>query len=438
MFSTLPGQLLLAILIGAAIGLEREKSNGDNDPAAGVRTFSITSLLGAIAGIFYINNFPPLAMIIAGSFSLLIIAYYMIGSLITRDIGLTSEIAIIATFFIGSLITVNVIPLRLLVALAVALITILSLKSKTRKIVAGLSGNEIQSFVGYAIIALIVFPFLPNYGYKLSDIPILPTIFGSFNVDLTKFYGLELINPQRIWMIVVLITGIDVFGYLLGKLISNRNSFTLTSFVGGFISSTSTTQSLAQKSKKSGIINTLVGAALLANMASFLQIFLLVGPLNGKWLVSIVPSILIMAFSAAILAIFFLRKREPEEKKKEAGAKRGRIFSLLPALKFAGLLITIKIVTKICLILFGKSGFIISSVIASFAGIDAIIVTLAEMAGSTITLKFALITLLLVSATNLLSKSAYSFWQGNRKFAIKFLASVSIIILVSFTGILFI
>jgi uncharacterized membrane protein (DUF4010 family) len=110
----------------------------------------------------------------------------------------------------------------------------------------------------------------------------------------------------------------------------------------------------------------------------------------------------------------------------------------MPALKFAALLIVIKIVTKICLILFGQSGFIISSIIASFAGIDAIIVNLADMAGHTITFKFAFITFLLINATNLLSKSAYSYLQGSKEFALKFFLSVLAIILVSTIWLFFI
>jgi uncharacterized membrane protein (DUF4010 family) len=110
----------------------------------------------------------------------------------------------------------------------------------------------------------------------------------------------------------------------------------------------------------------------------------------------------------------------------------------MPALKFAGILIVIKIVTKICLILFGQSGFIVSSIIASFAGLDAILVTLAEMAGGVITFKFAFITFLLVNATNLLSKTTYSFLQGNRKFALRFLISAVIIMLASSVWLLFV
>ena len=63
---------------------------------------------------------------------------------------------------------------------------------------------------------------------------------------------------------------------------------------------------------------------------------------------------------------------------------------------------------------------------------------IAEMAGNTITLKFAVITFLLVSATNLASKVAYSFFQGNRKFAVKFFTSMVVITVVSFVGLIFV
>jgi uncharacterized membrane protein (DUF4010 family) len=145
-----------------------------------------------------------------------------------------------------------------------------------------------------------------------------------------------------------------------------------------------------------------------------------------------------MILTAGFLAFYFLRKKGKDIKEDKEEIKDKKIFSLLPALKFAGLLIVIKLFTKICLILFGKSGFILSSVIASFAGIDAIIVTLAEMAGSALTYKFALTVLLLVNGTNLLSKSVFSYLQGTREFALKFFISAVIIILFRFSWLLFI
>lgn len=434
--TTIEINLLLSLLFGAAIGLERQSSGQGDGAAGGIRTHALIALLGALCGILYISNLVVLAIITAATFFLILLAYYSIGSYHTKDLGMTSEIAIIFTFLVGMLPVINIIPLQIVVALFVVLVLILSLKQKIKKVVAGISFSEIESFISYAIIALVVLPFLPNYGFKLMDIPLLPVIFQNMNIDLGQFATLELINPYKIWMVVALITGIDVFGYVLGKIIGDRGGFVLTSTVGGFISSTSTTQSLAQKSRKTGIVNYLVGAAILANMASFIQIFLLVGPLNGKWLVSLIPSLLIMIMTTALLAIFFIKTKEPEKSAKQSDGKKTEIFSLVPALKFAGLLIGVKLVTKICLILFGKSGFVLSSVIASFAGIDAIVVNLAEMAGGIITLKFALLTFLVVSATNLASKSIYSFLQGNKKFAIRFFLSMVAVVAGSFLGLL--
>jgi len=437
-------KLFIALLFGAAVGLERQSGKHGDEGVNGIRTFSIISLLGAVCGIFYLNNMALFAIVISAVFAALLIVYYAIGAYTSKQIGITGELATLFTFLIGLLTVLDVIPLQIVVALFVVLILLLSMKSKTTALAAGISRQEIDSFVSYAIIALVIMPFLPNLGYKLVDIPFLSVILNNFNINFGQFANLELINPQRVWLIVVLITGIDVFGYVLGRIIGQKGGFTLTSFVAGFVSSTSTTQSLAQKSKKGGAVNYLVGAALLSNMASFWQIFLLVGPLNGRWLITLLPSLMIIIISATILATIFLKKKETavigsnKEIENAKETKEGKMFSLLPALKFAALLVVVKIVTKVCLIIFGQSGFVISSVIASLAGLDAVLVNLAEMAGGIITFKFATITFLLVNATNLISKSVFSYIQGDRKFARNFFLSALIIIVCSFASFVFI
>jgi len=438
MVSELFTNLILALIFGATVGLERESSKQGDPHVGGIRTFSLIALSGALAGVFFIHNYASLALIVVVGFLVLLISYYVIEAIHTKDFGITSELAAFATFLIGLMVMINIIPLQITVVIFVMLIFILSLKSRTTQLVAGISKQEIQSFISYAIIALVALPVLPDYAYKLKDIPVLPEMLQGMNVDLGQFDNLDLINPRKIWFVVVLITGIDVFGYILGRIVGNKNGFALTSFMAGFVSSTSATQSLAQRSKDSKFVNHLVGAAILANLASFLQIFLLVGPLNAKWLLSIAPSILLMILTAGIIAFILFKKKEPKEEDDGQEKKAVQIFSLLPALKFATLLIIIKIFTKICLIVFGESGFIISSVIASFAGIDAIIVNLADMAGHTITFEFAFVTFLIINATNLLSKSLYSYLQGNRKFALTFLISVLIIAASSAIWLLFI
>ena len=381
MISILAFKLVLSILFGAAVGLERETGQPQEGSAGGMRTYALIALLGAICGIFYINNLVILSLAIAICFFVMILIYYATGSVRTGDFGMTTEVATFFTFIIGMLPMLDIVPLQLIVAIFVVLVMILSIKAKSKQLVQGVSQNEIQSFINYAIISLVILPFLPNIGYSLNSIPVVVQIIQNMNLSIGPFMNLEIINPQKLWFVVVLITGIDVFGYALGRLIGNKSSFTVASFLGGFVSSTSTTQSLALRSQKSHVINYLIGAALLSNMASFMQVFLLAGPLNGQWLISLIPSLLIMIATAGLLSIYFLKKHEPEITVEERGIKDFKIFSLESALKFAVLITCVKLLTKICLILFGKSGFIVSSIIASFVGMDAIVINLAEMAG---------------------------------------------------------
>jgi uncharacterized membrane protein (DUF4010 family) len=430
MFTGLFSKLILALILGATIGLEREGSKQGPGALGGIRTYSLIALIGALVGIFFTHNLASLALLVAGGFLVLLISYYVSGVSVTNDFGLTTELSVVITFLIGLLLVLDIIPLQIIVAVFVMLMLILSIKSKTSQLIAGISREELQSFISYAVIALVILPFLPDTAYTLSDIPVLPSIITGLGFDIGQFSTLELINPRKVWFIVVLITGIDVFGYILGKIVGNKKGFALTSFIAGFVSSTSATQSLAQKSKKSSFVNHLVAAALLANLASFLQIFLLVGPLNPKWLIFIAPSILLMVLIAG-LAAFILSKKKEVEIADTQEVKSLKIFSLVPALKFAGILIAVKIVTKVSLLVFGKSGFVISSVIASLAGLDAILVNLAEMAGRTISFEFAFITFVLVNATNLLSKTVYSFLQGTKRFALTFFISALAIICVS-------
>ncbi|MBP7992825.1 MAG: MgtC/SapB family protein [Candidatus Magasanikbacteria bacterium] len=436
--------LFLSALVGAAIGFERE-SRGDVDrpgQVGGIRTFALVSLLGGLAGYCYSTQLWWIAGFLSVFLAAFVLIYYIMGASITKHTGITNELSVLYTFVIGFLLTSQLLPTQLVIALLVVVLLILSLKHETKELMKGVSNHEIEAFISYAIIALVILPFLPNQSITLAQIPYLSQLLEGYNISLGQWAGLELLNAQKVWFVVVLITGIDVVGHILGRIVGQKRSFGVASFVGGFISSTSTTQSLAQKSKSTGMVNGLVGAAILANLASFFQIFLLVGPLNRQWLVALTPTLFCIIIAALIMTVIFWKMPEKKTGKKlaqqEEDSQEKKVFALMPALKFAALLIIVKLVTKICLIVFGQSGFIVSSVIASLAGIDAVMVNLADLSGGLITMQMATITFVLVNATNLLSKSVYAFLQGNRGFALKFFLAVLVIIAASLVGIFFV
>ncbi|MFA6016780.1 MAG: DUF4010 domain-containing protein [Patescibacteria group bacterium] len=436
-------KLFLSLLLGMAIGFERESYELQTDKtkrsgigSLGIRSFALIATLGTVAALL-IQSYFSLFLIISVTFCLLLIAYYILGSLSTKDNGLTTELAIFWSYLIGIFVGLNIFPIQLIIAMTVILMLILSLKQKIKLFVAGIKQFEIESFISYAIIALVILPFLPNTPYLLKDVPFLKSILSSFQVNFDKFLNLELINPFSVWKVVALVTGVEIAGYFLEKTIGQKKGWLLTSIAGGFISSTSTTQSLAQKSIESKNPNRLTSAAIFANLSSFLQHFILLASVNLIFLSKNFIYIFSISVTACILGFYFLKR---EDKKLEnlnetkENLKKDKIFSLLPALKFALLFLFIKIATKFALIIFGNNGFIISTILGAVTGLDAVTINTAELAGKTISFQTGVITLILANAVNLLSKSGYAFAQGSRDFAKKFLVSVIIIIAFSFLG----
>lgn len=421
MILSLPIKLLLSVLFGGLIGLERESSqNKDNikhvGSIGGVRTYSLIALLGALSGLMLNQNLPNIFFLIATTMCALVVVYYFLGTSITKRTGMTTEIAAIFTFLIGFFFITGILSPELTVAIFVIILLILSVKIKTQKFVLGVSHKELESFVAYAILALVVLPFLPDKNYLLQDMPVFN------NLALGAFKGLEIINPHKLWLIVVLITGIDVLGYTLTKFLNKKGSLFIISLVSGVVSSTLATQNFAQKSKKSKFINQLVGATIIASMASFFEFFVVITPLNFQLMHEIFLTVVLMVATSLIFGLLYFKTKTPKEKgdlKYEERNRDKKMFSLIPAVGFAFLIIAVGIITKTFLILFGNSGFIISSVIASLGGVMAITINLSQMAGKTIPYELAFLVFVLINITNLTAKIVYAFLLGNRSYATK-------------------
>jgi len=439
-----PIKLLLSLLIGAAIGLEREsyenfrnpdfdKSHKDKRGSLGVRTFSLITTLGTLAGLMR-TDFPDLFITINMVFLVLLVAYYITGSILIKDNGITTEMAIIFSYLIGIFIALNIFPIQLVLAIAVILILILSQKNTVRQWITGIKQAELTAFISYAIIALVILPFLPNVFYRLKDLPGLTSVLGSYGLDSNQIFMIELVNPYKLWFIVALITGLDLTGYLLSRTLGQKKGWLLTSFVGGFVSSTSTTISLAQKSQKSSATNKLVAGAILANLASFFQLFVLIASTNGPLLVASSRLLFILILTSVLSTIFFLKQNggssenlnETKEKLQQT-----QIFSLAPALRFAVIYLLVGVFAKIALTFFGEGGFYITSGIAALTGIDAVILNLSALVGKSLSLSAGIYTIILINAVNLTSKCVYSFLQGKREFAWRFSAAMLFIIVSS-------
>lgn len=440
-------KILISLAMGAAIGLEREvHERTDKSPESsniamiGLRSFALITSLGAIAGILYTKYMGVFALI-SISVMLLLLIHYAFGSWMTKDTGVTTELAVIFSYIIGVLIGIGLFPIQLTIALTVVLILILSFKDKIKDLIDDIEKQEVIGFVSYALIALVILPFLPNESYTLGNIPGMRDFLKPFDIDLGKWSNIEIFNPFKTWMIVALITGIDVAGYVLERTIGRGKGLMVSSMVGGFISSTATTQSLAQQSNETTKINSLVAAAVLANFVSFFPPIFLVGTINPEFLIRSLPVFMTLIISSFVGGIFFFWLKDSRRSHTEDSQERAsntKIFALVPALKFAMLYLVIRIVSKIAVELFGQSGFLATSALGALTGIDAVMINTAELAGKAIDFKTGVLAFILINAVNLIAKTFYSFVQGKKEFAFKFGACMLVIILASLVGLFFV
>jgi len=433
-------RLVLAFLIGAAIGLEREiheqTGEHENKPSAilGIRTFSLVAVLGAITGILY-TSLMPFALLIGACFFSLLIIFYILDAKATNSRGITTEIGLIYSYLIGALLITDVIPAHVTLALSVGLILMLSQKAFIKSTVRTIRSHELNAFISFSIIALAILPFLPNQAYTIKDIPGLSDLLSSFGLADNAFTSLRIINPFKTWLYVALITGVDLIGYFLERILGQKKGWLVASAAGGFVSSTATTQSLAQESKNHKKVNHLVAAAIAANLVSFVQIFILLAPINGKLAVSLIPTILLMIATAGGGLLFLLSRKEEAEPElavqKEAVTK---IIDLQAALRFAGLFVIISIISQVALILFGNSGFLVATALGAIIGLDAVMINTAQLVGVNITISTAILAFIIANAVNIGAKTFYSYTAGAKLFTLKFGISMAAVIAASILG----
>lgn len=434
-----PLKMVLALVLGAVIGLEREinerKSIKKDDTKKGsailgLRSFSLISGLGALAGLLYFQ-FPIITAIITAAFSILIITYYFIDSKITLDIGTTTELAIFYTYIIGFVLAVGILPIQVVIALTVVLVLLMSRKENIKNFVEDIHRNEINALISFAILAFVILPFLPNYTYSLSDFGVINDLFKNIGFDMSRVANLELINPFKLWFIVVLITGIDLLGYILERSLGKKKGWLIASVVGGFVSSTATIISIAQESKSVRNINSLLAGAIFSNMVSFIPTAVLLITLNSKLFLSFFPVLLGLIISSLVVGIYFLtssKNSDPKNFDEQKVGEQHKIFDLVAALRFMGIFLFINIFSKLALEFFGSVGFLTTNSLGALTGFDAVVINTSQLAGSTINLSLGVWALILANAINLLAKSFYSFLQGSREFAFKLLISMLIII----------
>lgn len=384
-------QILIALAIGALIGMERERKQSKHTEFAGIRTFTLISLYGIISA--YLNqiysNFLLLAFL--GLLILVGLSYYR-SSNQEEDIGITTEVVALLTFILGALCFsdqgVLISPI-----IAIIITVLLALKSNIHHFVRKISEKELLNTLKFLIIAFVILPLLPDQNMG----------------------PLGVFNPYQIWLIVVFISGISYAGYVAIRLIGPEKGLGLTGIIGGLVSSTAVTTSMASRVKESELlIRIAVFATVIASSMMFFRILLEVLVINPDLITHLLIPMMAMGTSGVVLA--FVTWKTTGIKKIDTDFKLSNPFSLKPALIFGLLFIAILFLSTITNNFFGSAGIYVTSLISGVADVDAITISMALLAKDTISQDLAVTAITLAAISNTMVKFFISLLFGTRNF----------------------
>ncbi len=351
----------VALFIGLLAGLQRERVQQKQSRElsfGGARTFPLIALIGYVAAMLSgLHDLPGIFMVALGVVAVLIGISYAFSAR-KGQFGMTTEMAAILVVLAGGLCYWGRLPLA--VALGVATTALLTIKVQTRHFVRRLSREDVMATVKFAIISAIILPVLPNRTY------------GSAPFDV--------LNPHKVWWMVVLISGIGFLGYILIKLVGTRRGVGLTGLLGGLVSSTAVTLSFAQRSRGQDTMAKPFAVAILVSWAiMFVRVIIEVAVVNSAMLVRLwLPMTGAGATTLAYCAYLYFGRRGTIQEE-EDDERYANPFELAPALTFGLLYGLILLVAGAAQMYFGDTGLYLSSLASGLADVDAITLSVAEL-----------------------------------------------------------
>jgi uncharacterized membrane protein (DUF4010 family) len=384
-------QLILAAALGLFLGLEREWSH----KSAGIRTFSLISLLGAV---FTLLSFE-LLVVVGGLLVIVQGILLAVEGLRNGDEGLslTTSVSMLVAYGVGSLIASGLIIEGVTVAVISSLLLVL--KRELHSIAHGLSREEVRSASEFAILAFVVLPLLPAE-------PVDVTI-SQLSLSLA-------VEPRVVWLMVVTVAGIGIVNYGVVRTYGGRG-IAVTGFFGGLASSTAVVGTMMDHVRqRPDATPYAVAAVLLADAAMALRNLVIavaftlsVGLLFG----ATIPLVAIVLGAVAIAAF-------TADWSQEVDLDLETPFRLRYALGFGALFLAVVIAGGIAEARFGTLGLYVTALLAglvSSAGATVSAVLLYR--GGAVDAQVATIAILLGTASSIGVKAALTFAAPTQEFS---------------------
>jgi uncharacterized membrane protein (DUF4010 family) len=395
--SRLVWSLLAALIIGALVGIEREKSKvlSGNVGIGGVRTFTLFSLTGALGAMLAQALGSPLVLVAAVlGVTALAVAGYVIQARAARAIGLTTETAAVTVCLLGAACTAGYPEVALACGIAVS--AFLAYKEPLHGLVAKLGPDDLSAGVKLLAATFIVLPLLPT--------------------EAIDPWGA--LVPRTLWLLVILIAGLSLVGYVATRALGPERGTAITGLTGGVVSSTVVTLTFAKRSREEGGASddALAAGTVLAWGVSLVRVVVLVAlvhpPLVGSLLVPFGAMLAVTVAAALVL----LRRARSTAPVTGPGVVLRNPFSLLAAAKFGLLFALVLLLVTLVQQRFSVGGTYVVAALAGASDVDAVTLSMATLArGGEMVAAVATGSILLAVLANTLVKCAVSAVLGGAR-----------------------
>lgn len=271
-----------SLAIGLLIGLERERKPGVK---AGLRTIALAALSGTLCAM--IGEISGSVWILGGG--LLLVGVMMIASYYRApedegDPGTTTIVSVLLAYLLGALVYFGHGNLAVVIALAVT--ALLYFKPELRGMLEHFQRRDLRSLLQFGALTFVVLPILPDHGY------------GPYAA----------LNPHRIWLMVVLISGLSLIGYIALRVIDPKRSALVLGVCGGLVSTTATTMLFSRHGRNAELAPLAARVILVANLILLVRLTILAGIVAGELLSALLP-VTAGAFVVGLISTFSGRRR---------------------------------------------------------------------------------------------------------------------------------
>lgn len=398
---------LVALGIGLLIGIDRERTKGDGPSreAAGLRTFTLASLAGAIG--MAAGSELLLGATVLGVVALTGLAYWRARD---DDPGLTTEVALVLTTLLGGFAIREPV---IAAGLGVVVATLLNARPALHRFVRSiLTDIEIKDLLIFAGATLVVLPLLP-------DEPVGP-------------YGA--LNLRNVWVVVILVMAVSALGYAAMRIVGTRFGLPIAGLASGFISSTATIAAMGGHAAKTpAVCRSAVAGAVLSTVATIVQLVVVLAAtspatLKALWL----P---LAAAGAAALAYGGLFTLSALKQKGDGPKQADGAFSLKTALAFAATLAVILVVSAALQNWYGETGILLAAGAAGLADAHSAAISVAALvAAGKMDTAHAIFPILVGMTTNTVTKIVMAVANGDRAFALRVVPGLLLVIAAAWAG----